>query len=284
MGKSVGCKGRVEAVCVVSPLRFPPIPTETAQAAGTAFGRANLLLAIADQSQRLFSDLNVGHYLESPETAMRCFFRPALTTVFQFIEELPDRRAAEAIRTRIDWKYALRLPLNHPGLDHASLCEFRRRLLLDIESRQGFQEMLDRLTASGLLGSKNVSPWRAGHVQATVCTLSRLELVILRIYQALDLLATYKPECLREFTLLSWYGRYSRKLTRPLSSSPQEQAKLVKELGSDISVLLETVAQGGLNDHTLSPEIQSLQQVWSQNFELQAGQVSWRQQGCFPCI
>jgi transposase len=32
-------------------------------------------------------------------------------TLFQFAEVLPDRQAAEEVRGRIDWKYALALPL-----------------------------------------------------------------------------------------------------------------------------------------------------------------------------
>jgi transposase len=268
----------------VCPIKFPPIPAETAQTVGTVFGQANLMLAIADRSQQLFSDLKLGRYSKSPETAMRWFFRPALTTIFQFIEDLPDRRAAEATRTRMEWKYALRLPLNHPGLDHSLLCEFRRRLLLDAESREGFQEMLARLHAADLLGGKRASPWVADHVRATVCDLSRVELAVLRMYQVLDVMTTRKPEWLHQFALLGWYGRYSKYLTQPMSSSPQEQADLVKEIGSDIFCLLEAVGQGEMNDLTLSPEIQSLHQVWSQNFELQAGEAKWRRQGCFSCI
>ena len=32
-------------------------------------------------------------------------WRPALVTVFQFLENLSDRQAAEAVRSRIDLKY-----------------------------------------------------------------------------------------------------------------------------------------------------------------------------------
>jgi len=37
--------------------------------------------------------------------------RLALVTIFQMAEDLTDRQAAEAVRTRIDWKYALGLGL-----------------------------------------------------------------------------------------------------------------------------------------------------------------------------
>jgi Transposase domain (DUF772) len=35
----------------------------------------------------------------------------ALVTIFQFLEDLPDREAARAVAVRLDWKYALHLPL-----------------------------------------------------------------------------------------------------------------------------------------------------------------------------
>ena len=35
--------------------------------------------------------------------------RLALVTVLQFAENLTDRQAAEAVRTRLDWQYALGL-------------------------------------------------------------------------------------------------------------------------------------------------------------------------------
>jgi transposase len=42
----------------------------------------------------------IGRPVEAP-------WRLALITVMQFAEELPDRAAADAVRGRIDWKYAL---------------------------------------------------------------------------------------------------------------------------------------------------------------------------------
>jgi len=37
--------------------------------------------------------------------------------VMQFAEGLSDRQAADAVRGRIDWKYALALELTDPGFD-----------------------------------------------------------------------------------------------------------------------------------------------------------------------
>jgi transposase len=49
----------------------------------------------------------------------------AFVTVFQFIEKLPDRQAAESLRMRLDWKYALHLPLEYEGFHYSVLSEFR---------------------------------------------------------------------------------------------------------------------------------------------------------------
>ena len=53
--------------------------------------------------------------------------RLALVTILQREENLADRAAAEAVRTRIDWQYLLGLPLDDPGFDHTVLPEFRNR-------------------------------------------------------------------------------------------------------------------------------------------------------------
>ena len=55
----------------------------------------------------------------------------------------PIRRAAEAVRSRIDWKYLLGLELTNPGFDASVLSEFRSRLVAgDAEDR-----LLDTLLA-----------------------------------------------------------------------------------------------------------------------------------------
>jgi transposase len=50
-------------------------------------------------------------------------------TIFQFLEGLTDRQAADAVRDRLAWKYALSLELTDAGFDHTVLSEFRSRLI-----------------------------------------------------------------------------------------------------------------------------------------------------------
>ena len=49
----------------------------------------------------------------------------------QTIEGLSERQAADAVRSRIDWKYALAIELTDPGFDASILSEFRHRLIAD---------------------------------------------------------------------------------------------------------------------------------------------------------
>jgi transposase len=48
----------------------------------------------------------------------------------QFAEGLSDRQAADAVRSRIDWKYALSLELTDSGFGFSVLSEFRARLIV----------------------------------------------------------------------------------------------------------------------------------------------------------
>ncbi|WP_201374926.1 transposase [Ktedonobacter robiniae] len=45
-----------------------------------------------------------------------------MITILQFLEELPDRQAADAVRGRVDWNYLLGLSLDDPGFDFTLSC------------------------------------------------------------------------------------------------------------------------------------------------------------------
>ncbi|MEV0186269.1 transposase [Streptomyces sp. NPDC050625] len=74
-----------------------------------------------------------------------------LMSVLQFAENLSVRAAVAAVRTRIDWKYALGLELDDPGFDHTMLCEFRARLVDGDAADRLLKAMLNRLAEARLL-------------------------------------------------------------------------------------------------------------------------------------
>ena len=81
-------------------------------------------------------------------------WRLALVTVLQFAANLSDRQAAEAVRGRIDWKYALGLELTDPGFDHSVLCKFRAQLLVGQEEGRLLEALLEACKEQGLLKAR----------------------------------------------------------------------------------------------------------------------------------
>jgi transposase len=71
--------------------------------------------------------------------------------VFQFLEHLSDRQAADAVRARIDWKYALGLELTDPGFHFSVLTEFRARLVAGQAEHLLLDRMLERFKDRGLV-------------------------------------------------------------------------------------------------------------------------------------
>jgi transposase len=78
-------------------------------------------------AQRPFAlALALPHPLAPPAQAP---WRLALIVVLQVAENLTDRQAAEAVRSRLDWKYLLGLELTDQGFDHTVLSEVRSRVV-----------------------------------------------------------------------------------------------------------------------------------------------------------
>ena len=97
-------------------------------------------------------------------------------SLLQFAENLSDRRAADAVRSRIDWKYLLGLELTDPGFDASVLSEFRGRLVAG-----GLEEhLLDTLLAlcreHKLLSARGRQRTDSTHVLGAVRSLNRLAL------------------------------------------------------------------------------------------------------------
>jgi transposase len=107
------------------PHPVPPIPAETARVARAASPESNLYMLLRDELGALVEDQDFAPLFPTHGQPAEAPWRLALVTIFQFIEGLSDRAAADAVRSRIDWKYALSLELTDPGFDSSVLCEFR---------------------------------------------------------------------------------------------------------------------------------------------------------------
>lgn len=84
-----------------------PVPEATARVARAAFPRGNAYLRLRDTLGTLYTDEAFVALFPRRGQPAEVPWRLALVTVFQFAEGLSDRQAADAVRGRLDWKYAL---------------------------------------------------------------------------------------------------------------------------------------------------------------------------------
>lgn len=103
------------------------IPEATVQAAQQAFPKGNRYLTMYEVLGPSFTNPDFADLYDSRGRRAEAPARLALVLVMQQIEQLSDTEAAEAVRARRDWKYAL--ALHDPGFEETALHEFRKRLL-----------------------------------------------------------------------------------------------------------------------------------------------------------
>jgi transposase len=138
-------------------------------------------------------------------------WRLALVTVLQFLEGLTDRQAADAVRARIDWKYALSLELTDAGFDYSVLSEFRARLVAGGAEHVLLDRLLAHAAERGLVKARTKQRTDSTHVLAAVRTLNRLELVGESVRAALNALAATAPDWLRAVAPPEWHARYDHR-------------------------------------------------------------------------
>ena len=153
------CETGVVLACVwegdlpLDPTVFPPIPMNTTKATQAIFGRSNFYLAIGDQVNHLFSGLvleDLAAQLQNPPRTLAMLY---LITIFQYVETLPDHFVPDALRERVDWKYALHLPLNALQPGSLPLCEFRKMCLKERSDAQNFQMLMKAILLPVSYGS-----------------------------------------------------------------------------------------------------------------------------------
>ena len=78
------------------------VPASTATVAHAAFPQGNSYLRLRDQLGTIFTDAQFASLFARCGQPAECPWRLALVTLLQFAENLSDRRAADAVRGRID--------------------------------------------------------------------------------------------------------------------------------------------------------------------------------------
>jgi transposase len=254
------------------------IPPETARVARAAFPRGTVVTRLRDEFSALYRDEDFSGFYPSRGQPALAPWRLALVTVFQFLEQLSDRQAADAVRARIDWKYALGLELTDPGFHFSVLTEFRARLVAGKAEHLLLDRMLERFKARGLVKARGKQRTDSTHVLAAVHDLHLLELVAETLRAALDDLAAVVPDWLRGIAQPAWFERYARRIEDyRLPKSREKRAALALEVGADGFLLLDALdaptapaAARGV------PMVGTLRDVWRVHYARDDGRPRWR--------
>ncbi|WP_244905398.1 transposase [Streptomyces agglomeratus] len=197
-----------------------------------------------------------------------------VTHVLQFLLGLSDRQAAEAVRCRIDFKYAMAMELDDPGFHHSVLADLRDRLAEGDRADRLLDLALARLKEAGLVRERTTQRTDSTHVLAAVRDLTRLELITEAVRAALEEVAGTSPHLLDELVDEDWGRRYGRPVR--LGKNPTKPKTRILATGNDAVRLLEHLYQHGA-DRASGPRIQALRQIMVQNYHRDAaGHRRWR--------
>ena len=261
-----------------------PVPEETRRIARAAFPKGNIYVRMRDEIGTIFDDPMFEPLFPARGQPAESPWRLALITVMQFVEGLSDRQAADAVRGRIDWKYALSLELTDPGGDASVLCEFRARLVEGGAGAELLETMLSRFKERGLLKVRGQQRTDSTHVLAAIRTLNRLESVGETLRAALNVLAAAAPTWLTGVVAPDWFERYAARIEEyRLPKGVVARNALGERIGADGHALLaaayDPAAPIWLRD---LPAVQTLRQAWVHQFFVEDDVVRWRKAADLP--
>jgi transposase len=255
-----------------------PVPAETARVAHAAFPDGNVYLRLRDELGTLFDDeLFTAVYASEGQPALHPW-QLALVSVMQFLENLSDRQAAQAVRARIDWKYALGLELTDEGFHYSVLSEFRTRLVQGSLEQALLDTLLQRCQERGWLKARGRQRTDSTYILGAVKALNQLELVGETLRHALNVLATVAPEWLKPQVPPDWFERYAERIEDyRLPKEKAERDALSATIGEDGYTLLASLEQATTQPEWAwlkeLPAVRILKQTWAQQYRQVDGQA-----------
>ncbi len=199
-----------------------------------------LAMHLRDALGSIYEDADFADLFPKRGRAAEAPWRLAVVTVLQALENLSDRQAAEMVRGRLDWKYALSLPLDDPGFDASILVDFRQRLLNHGAQDRLLEPILRVCREHGWLKAGGKQRTDSTFVLANVRGLSSLESVGESLRAALNEIAEVAPDWLLGVVGPDWFDRYVHRFElQRFPKGEQAQALLRRQVGEDSWHLLQ---------------------------------------------
>jgi transposase len=233
----------------MEPMPWPEPAAEVARAVRVKYygRRVPLPVAVRDRFGELFADAEFAEAFGATGPAGWSPGRLALVTVFQMAENLTDRQAAEAVRDRLSWAYALGLSLEDTGFDHTVLSEFRTRVLAHGLEEKVLDLLLAKLKERGLVEAGGRVRTDSTGVIAAVRDLNRLELAGESVRALVEALSAAAPNWLAQvIDVPGWSRRYGRRVDAwRLPTSKTKRDALALDYARDGFALLEALYTPG---------------------------------------
>jgi transposase len=257
---------------------FVPVPELTAEIARAAYPNGNVYLTMRDSLGMLYRDSEFASLFGSRGRPAESPWRLALVSVMQFAEGLTDRQAADAVRGRIDWKYALSLEITDAGFHYSVLSEFRDRVLAGGIEKQLLDTMLQQFQEQGWLKARGKQRTDSTHVLASIRQVNRLELVGEALRRVLNDLATVAPEWLLQQVTGDWFERYGARFEAyRLPKEENERDALQAQIGADgIHLLSAIYTSTSVPWLRQLPAVEIMRKIWVQQYYTEDGVVKWR--------
>ena len=242
------------------------VPPDTAAIGQVVLKADNVYRQIGDHFAELFPQDNEFAFLydEHGRGAIPPLLS-ALVTVFQMLEHVPDRAAAEFVASRIDWKYALHLPLAYPGFHWTDLLAFRKRLWEHQQERLLYDRFLTQLQELGLIKRRGKMRTDSTHVLAVVERLSQLELVTESIRLALCAVSERAADWVAQMLPASFQEAYSHPQNEYGLSQAQVRRRLVQAGQNGFWFLAQLERSAGTQECALAA-VATLRTVLAQQF------------------
>ncbi len=226
------------------PKSWPEPAEDVARAVMAVYAgrRAPMPVAARDELGELFADEQFAAAFADRGPEGWSPGRLMLVTVLQAAEGLTDRQAAEAVRDKLSWKYALGLALADTGFDYSILSEFRTRLVEHDMHTRVLDLMVARLVESGLLKAGGKQRTDSTHVLAAVRLLNQIELVGESVRACLEALAAADPDWTAAVLDASWQRRYAARIDSwRMPGSKTKRVALGNDYARDGHALLHMV-------------------------------------------
>jgi transposase len=199
----------------------------------------------------------------------------AFVSVFQFMERRADRQAAQALRMRLDWKYALHLSLEDSGFDFSVLSEFRDRLMEGKAEQRVFEKLVEEIRGMGLIKEQGKQRTDSIAMLTKVRRLCRVETVVETLRLAIVAIVDTDREWSEEMIPPSWEAKYGERFVRQRYRE-KEWKEYEEKIGEEGQWFLKRLEKGGAPAELQHlPEVQVLKTVWVQQFREEGGKMAY---------